>query len=568
MVQKVPFWDIKCTFRVFSDHLMDFLGPFSGGGPNGIFRTSKCTFWNSRISGSVWGQHYRNTKDITIMVLSGMSGSFLLRHFLQHFLGEQQSWQLFLEHPMKAAGPGGELRCFRVCFSDLCSRVLFSFLPLLLATSLEPKGSKRCFPNGVFQILHRGLLQRKTPSEGQRTLETPAFWRISVPSALADPDPLLNTPLWKAPFRKHCLLLLSWDSFSQHLFLEPFLRPFLPLEKCSFRESEVHSTQLGEGQLQQWTSPQSSGRKFLSEICVQKGQSLPLKTCNGHVLDRVALRIFLSLFSLENSLLFFCKEFLVKEKGFFLYFQGFQWFPWEEKSLSFRWFSLPSSKKKARKGRLGLQERNTEQIGPKMSGVCLCAVALGNFQTNFSRTREGWNCRFQKHPARKVGTRSKQFLPKVPDKFAFPGARNPRICSISWFREAYSSNFPGTCLELSSRTRTDPGNSHSLLEFSENVGQFFGILHDSIFWAVQWFARCNSRFSEEPPAPTLGCTPKGAYGNTAFWEAFWEGSGKGSGEGVLRRVLRRGFSMGFTVKEGSEKGSQKGFWEGGFPEGA
>ena len=60
------------------------------------------------------------------------------------------------------------------------------------------------------------------------------------------------------------------------------------------------------------------------------------------------------------------------------------------------------------------------------------------------------------------------------------------------------------------------------------------------------------------------CTPKGAYGNTAFWEWFWEGSGKGSGEGVLRRVLRRGSSVGFTVRKGSEQGSQKGFWEGGF----
>ena len=42
----------------------------------------------------------------------------------------------------------------------------------------------------------------------------------------------------------------------------------------------------------------------------------------------------------------------------------------------------------------------------------------------------------------------------------------------------------------------------------------------------------------------LGCRPKGAYGNTAFWEGFWEGSGKGSGEGVLRRVLRRQFPEG------------------------
>ena len=59
--------------------------------------------------------------------------------------------------------------------------------------------------------------------------------------------------------------------------------------------------------------------------------------------------------------------------------------------------------------------------------------------------------------------------------------------------------------------------------------------------------------------PHLGCTPKGAYGNTSFW-----GSGQGSGEGVLRRVLRRGACCGFCNKKGSEKGSQKGFWEGGF----
>ena len=80
-------------------------------------------------------------------------------------------------------------------------------------------------------------------------------------------------------------------------------------------------------------------------------------------------------------------------------------------------------------------------------------------------------------------------------------------------------------------------------------------LRDQIPETATAFSSCTSA--------VLGCTPKGAYGNTAFWEAFWEGSGKGSGEGVLRRVLRRGFSMSFTVKKGSEKGSQKGFWEGG-----
>ena len=34
---------------------------------------------------------------------------------------------------------------------------------------------------------------------------------------------------------------------------------------------------------------------------------------------------------------------------------------------------------------------------------------------------------FKKHPARKVGTLSRQCRPKVPGRFAFPSARNPRI---------------------------------------------------------------------------------------------------------------------------------------------
>ena len=73
----------------------------------------------------------------------------------------------------------------------------------------------------------------------------------------------------------------------------------------------------------------------------------------------------------------------------------------------------------------------------------------------------------KKHPARKVGTRSRQCRPKVPGRFAFPGARNPRICSISRFGKyfpAISLDFLGVFLE---NPRKDPGNSHSLLEFSD-----------------------------------------------------------------------------------------------------
>ena len=83
-----------------------------------------------------------------------------------------------------------------------------------LRVSQCPKGSKRCFPNGVFQIPHLGLRLRKTPSEDKKCLKTPVFSGILVPSALGDPDRPVNAPLWKTPFRKHRLLLLGmcWDA--------------------------------------------------------------------------------------------------------------------------------------------------------------------------------------------------------------------------------------------------------------------------------------------------------------------------------------------------------------------
>ena len=59
---------------------------------------------------------------------------------------------------------------------------------------------------------------------------------------------------------------------------------------------------------------------------------------------------------------------------------------------------------------------------------------------------------FKKHPARKVGTRSRQCGPKVSGRFAFPGARNPRICQHFAIREKFSSNFPAVFPELSCRT--------------------------------------------------------------------------------------------------------------------
>ena len=75
---------------------------------------------------------------------------------------------------------------------------------------------------------------------------------------------------------------------------------------------------------------------------------------------------------------------------------------------------------------------------------------------------------FKKHPARKVGTRSRQCGPRVPGRFAFPDARNPRIYSISRFGmifQQFSRDFPAIFL---GNPRADPRNSHSLLEFSEH----------------------------------------------------------------------------------------------------
>ena len=46
-----------------------------------------------------------------------------------------------------------------------------------LELSQKPKGSKQCFPNGVFQIPHLGLRQRKTLWEGRRMPENTSVLR-------------------------------------------------------------------------------------------------------------------------------------------------------------------------------------------------------------------------------------------------------------------------------------------------------------------------------------------------------------------------------------------------------
>ena len=81
---------------------------------------------------------------------------------------------------------------------------------------------------------------------------------------------------------------------------------------------------------------------------------------------------------------------------------------------------------------------------------------------------------FRKHPARKVQTRSRQCRPKVPGRFAFPSARNPRICSISRSgKKCFSSNFPGTFPEFSRRTpEQTPETATAFSSFLSIAGSF------------------------------------------------------------------------------------------------
>ena len=64
---------------------------------------------------------------------------------------------------------------------------------------------------------------------------------------------------------------------------------------------------------------------------------------------------------------------------------------------------------------------------------------------------------FKKHPARKVGTRSWQCGRKVPGRFPFPGARNPRFVAFrdsgNFFQQS-SRDFPLRTPEQTPETAT------------------------------------------------------------------------------------------------------------------
>ena len=69
--------------------------------------------------------------------------------------------------------------------------------------------------------------------------------------------------------------------FAGHPSSSPFLgtfSPFFPPRKvlCSVEQRAHHRA--WRGAVSGWISPQSSGKKFLPEICVKKGQILPVGT--------------------------------------------------------------------------------------------------------------------------------------------------------------------------------------------------------------------------------------------------------------------------------------------------
>ena len=100
---------------------------------------------------------------------------------------------------------------------------------------------------------------------------------------------------------------------------------------------------------------------------------------------------------------------------------------------------------------------------------------------------------FKEHPTRKVGTRSRQCRPKVPGRFAFPCARNSRICSIWRFGKSFPAIFPGLAPSFPREPLNRTRNSHSLLEFSESQGFYYGAQNDYTynFTIGNEFANCT-----------------------------------------------------------------------------
>ena len=82
---------------------------------------------------------------------------------------------------------------------------------------------------------------------------------------------------------------------------------------------------------------------------------------------------------------------------------------------------------------------------------------------------------FKRHTTQKVGTRFRQCRPKVPGRFAFPGARSPRIYSTSRSRKHFPAISPGLSRsfprEPPNRPRKQPQPSRVFWKFPQGPAE-------------------------------------------------------------------------------------------------
>ena len=96
---------------------------------------------------------------------------------------------------------------------------------------------------------------------------------------------------------------------------------------------------------------------------------------------------------------------------------------------------------------------------------------------------------------------SGQGRPKVPGRFAFPGARNPRICSMSRSGNIFPAIFPGLSRSFPGEPPNRPGNSHSLLESSD------------IYVMISW-TMVNGEFQKSAGGGAGRCWPAAPFRKT------------------------------------------------------
>ena len=117
------------------------------------------------------------------------------------------------------------------------------------STGFQGKPASDFSPVEKRHALLRSVLRRVVETAFQKVARTDLFSRVLfsfLPSLLATPLPP---------------------------FLWAFFRPWSPPRKvlCSVEQRAQHTA--WRGAVSGWTSPERSGRKFLPEICVKKGQS-------------------------------------------------------------------------------------------------------------------------------------------------------------------------------------------------------------------------------------------------------------------------------------------------------